>query len=80
MTLFPGGVAPADRQKRCELLFAFEQREPRFLEELSQEFYKRVDALRSMPEEDLTASQLAFMQAHRAERVLAETPSGPPTQ
>jgi hypothetical protein len=72
LTLFPGGVAPTDRQKRCELLFAFEEREPRFLEELSQVFYKRVDALGSVPEEDLTVLQLAFMQAHRAERVHAE--------
>jgi hypothetical protein len=72
LTLFPDGVAPVDRQKRCELLFAFEEREPQFLEELSQEFYKRVDALGSVPEEDLTALQLAFMQAHRGERVRAE--------
>jgi hypothetical protein len=71
-TLFPGGVAPADRQQRCDLLFAFEEREPQFLEELSQVFYKRVDALGSVPDEDLTALQLAFMQAHRAGKVRAE--------
>jgi hypothetical protein len=79
LTLFPGGVAPVDRQKRCELLFAFEEREPQFLEELSREFYKRVDALGSVPEEDLTALQLAFMQAHRAERVRAEQGAAPDT-
>lgn len=72
LTLFPNGVAPTDRQRRCELLFAFEEREPQFLEELSQAFYKRVDALGSIPEEDLSALQLAFMQAHRGERVHAE--------
>jgi hypothetical protein len=51
-------------------------REPQFLEELSQAFYKRVDALGLVPEEDLPALQLAFMQAHRADRVLAEPSAG----
>jgi hypothetical protein len=45
LTLFPDGIAPVDRQKRCDLLFAFEERDPQFLEELDQIFYKRVDAL-----------------------------------
>ena len=79
LTLFPGGVAPADRPKRCELLFAFEEREPQFLEDLSQVFYKRVDALGSVPEDDLTALQLTFMQTHRAERVRAELGGAPDT-
>jgi hypothetical protein len=72
LTLFPGSMAAADRQKRCELLFAFEDRNPQFLDELSQEFYMRVDALGSVRDEDLTALQLAFMLAYQAERVLAE--------
>jgi hypothetical protein len=75
LTLFPGGIAPVDRQRRCELLFAFEEREPQFLEALDRLFYERVDALGSVPEEDLTALQLAFMRSHRAERVCAEAPS-----
>lgn len=69
MTLFPGGIAPVDRQKRCEILFAFEERDPQFLEELDQVFYKRVDALGSVPEEDLTALELAFMRAHGSDPV-----------
>ena len=76
LTLFPCGVAPADREKRCKLLFAFEDRDPQFLEQLSHAFYKRVDALGWVPEEDLTALQLAFMQAHRAQLVLAEPSAG----
>jgi hypothetical protein len=72
LTLFPSGIAPVDRRKRCELLFAFEERDPQFLEGLSQIFYERVDALGSVPEEDLIALQLAFMQTHRAEQVRAE--------
>jgi hypothetical protein len=69
LTLFPGGIAPTDRQKRCDLLFAFEERDPQFLEEIDQVFYKRVDALGSVPEEDLTALELAFMRAHSADPV-----------
>src|SRR5262245_6091072 len=64
LTLFPDGVAPKDRVKRCDLLFAFEARDPRFLEELTQEYYKRVDALGSIPEEDLMALELAFIRTH----------------
>jgi hypothetical protein len=71
LTLFPGSVAPTDRQKRCALLFAFEEREPQFLDELSQVFYKRVDALGSVPDEDLNALQLEFMRAHKEDRVQA---------
>jgi len=69
LTLFPDGIAPVDRQKRCELLFAFEERNPHFLEELDQIFYKRVDALGSVPEEDLTALELAFMRSHSSDPV-----------
>jgi len=72
LTLFPSGVAPVDRQKRCELLFAFEEREPQFLDELTDVLYKRVVAIGSVPEEDLAALQLAFMQANRAGQVHAE--------
>lgn len=69
LSLFPDGIAPVDRQKRCELLFAFEERDPQFLDELTQIFYKRVDALGSVPEEDLTALELAFMRAHSSDPV-----------
>src|SRR5262249_1725655 len=69
LTLFPGGIAPVDRQKRCDLLFAFEERDPQFLEEIDQVFYKRVDALGSVPEEDLTALELAYMRAHSSDPV-----------
>jgi Domain of unknown function (DUF4375) len=75
LTLFPGGIAPVDQQQRCELVFAFEEREPQLLDELNRQFYERVDALGSFPEEDLTALQLAFMRSHRDERVCADPPS-----
>jgi hypothetical protein len=58
-----------DRQKRCELLFAFEEGDPQFLGELDQIFYKRVDALGAVPEEDLTALELAFMRAQSSDPV-----------
>jgi hypothetical protein len=58
-----------DRQRRCELLFAFEEQEPQFLEELDRVFYERVDALGSVPEEDVTALELAFIRSNRAEQV-----------
>jgi len=71
LSLFPGGVAPEDRQKGCELLFAFEADDPRFLEDLTRVFYERVDALGAVPEEDLTALELSFMRAHSSDRVAA---------
>ena len=71
LVVFPEGAPPKDRQKRCELLFAFEERDPELLEQLSRVYYKRVDAMDSVPEEDLTALQLAFMRAHAAELVEA---------
>lgn len=70
LALFPGGTAPVDRQKRCELLFAFEEHNPQFLEELDQVFYKRVDALGTIPEENVTALELAFMRAHSSDPVV----------
>jgi hypothetical protein len=60
-----------DRQKRRDLLFAFEKRYPRFLEELDQVYYNRVDALGSVSEEDIVALQLAFMHAHSSDLVVA---------
>jgi len=69
LSLFPNGIAPVDRQKRCEVLFAFEERDPQFLEDLTQIFSKRVDAIGSVPEEDLNALELAFMRAHSSESV-----------
>lgn len=71
LAAFPNGIAPVDRQMRCELLFAFEERQPAFFKELDKEFYQRVDALGSVPEEDLTALQRAYMQANAAEPVAA---------
>ena len=53
------------------LLFAFEEGNPGFLEDLTQVFYECVDALESIPEEDLTALELAFMRAHSTARVVA---------
>ena len=69
LTLFPEGVAPVDRAKRCELLFAFEKNNPGFLGALDQIFYQRVDALGAVPEEDLEALELAFIRTHRSDLV-----------
>ena len=71
LTLFPAGIAPVERQKRCELLFAFEERDPRFLDGLTNILYQRVVAIGSVPEENLTALELAFMREHRSENVRA---------
>lgn len=72
LTVFPDSIAPTDRQQRCELLFAFEERDPRFLEELDQIFYKRVDALGSVPDEDIAALEVAFMKAHASDQIVAD--------
>jgi hypothetical protein len=74
---FPGGVAPTDHQERNALLRAFEARQPRFLWELTKDFYKRADVLGSQREEDLNALQVAFMRQHRSQSVQAEL-SAPP--
>jgi hypothetical protein len=73
LSVFPSGIAPADRHKRCELLFAFEEREPQFLEGLAQVFYEQVDALGLQRRENLTELQLEFMRANSSESVSAET-------
>ncbi len=71
LTVFPDNTAPADRQQRCELLFAFEERNPEFLEQLSKEFHQRIDALGAIPEEDLRALELEFLRANAADPVAA---------
>ena len=71
ITIFPGGVVPEDRHSRCNLLFQFEEREPQFLEDLTQVFYQRVIPSASIPAEDLITLQLEFMRQHREERVVA---------
>jgi hypothetical protein len=71
LAAFPDGAAPSDRALRCDLLFAFEAREPRSLEELDRAFYERVDALGSTSEEDLPALEAAYMAAHREAAVVA---------
>lgn len=69
LALFPGGIAPKDHVKRRGLLFAFETREPLLLKQLTQEYYKRVDALGAVPEEDLVALKLDFIRANANEPV-----------
>ncbi len=68
---FPGGAVPADRQQRCDLLFAFEERDPQFLQRLSQEYYSRVDTPDGVPEENLTLKQSVFMRANATAPVSA---------
>src|SRR5262245_17361629 len=69
LTIFPSSEAPTDRKLRCELLFAFEERDPVFLEELTEVYYKRVDALGSEPEEDLTQLIIDYLRKHQSDRV-----------
>jgi hypothetical protein len=69
LTIFPNREAPSDRKLRCELLFAFEERDPKFLEELTDVYYKRVDALRSKPDEDLNQLIVNYLRKHQADRV-----------
>jgi len=71
LTLFPGGIAPVDWQKRLDLLSEFEEHNVPFLDELNQFFDARIDALGGTPDEDVFALELAFMQAHRSDSVLA---------
>ncbi len=71
LTIFPGGVAPANQDERIDLLHPFEEQNPDFLEELSQVYYKKVHPIASHVEEDLVALRLAFMQKHRGEPVEA---------
>jgi hypothetical protein len=69
LAVFPDGIAPVDHRKRLELLCEFEERGSQLLEVLSDAFYKRVDALDSVPEEDVTSLQLEYMRAHSLESV-----------
>lgn len=65
LTLFPGGAAPTDRRQRCDLLFAFEERDPRFLEDLSSHFLR--DEATTLA--DFNARELAFLRTHQGDRV-----------
>ena len=69
LTIFPSSDAPRDRRRRCELLFAFEERNPQFLEELTEIYYKRVAAIGSTPDEDLNQLIVDYLCRHQAERV-----------
>ena len=69
LTIFPNSDAPFDRQKRCDLLFAFEKRDPRFLDSLDKVYYQRVASLKSEAEEDLTKLIADHLRKHQAERV-----------
>jgi hypothetical protein len=69
LTIFPNSEAPVDRKLRCELLFAFEKRDPKFLEDLTDVYYKRVDALGSVPEEDMIQLCEDYLRKHQADPV-----------
>jgi len=69
LTIFPNSDAPADHKLRCDLLFAFEKRDPKFLEDLTDVYYKRVDALGSVPEEDMIQLCEEYLRKHQADRV-----------
>jgi len=51
------------------LLFAFEKRDPRFLEDLTDVYCKRVDALGSVPEEDMIQLCEEYLRKHQADPV-----------
>ena len=70
VALFPGGQAPRDRDLRCELLFAFEQEQPKFFDEIDATYYRDVDALGTSPKEDLLGLVVKLMRAHSDESVV----------
>jgi hypothetical protein len=70
-TLFPNGVVPRDREERCTVLFAFEEREPEFLGRLDKIYYRDVDALGGTPLEDVNQLLLQFLRTHAAQPVTA---------
>lgn len=72
LRVFPGGVAPADRRQRCELLFALHEDAQRQLAQLTNAFFSRVDTVAGASEEDLSALQLAYMDGHRGEPLRAD--------
>jgi hypothetical protein len=69
LTIFPNSEAPVDRQRRCDLLFAFEERDPKFLDALDQVYYQRVASLKAEADEDLTKLIADYLRKHQAERV-----------
>lgn len=71
LQVFPGGAVSANRRQRCDVLFALCEPEQRALNDLSDAFFRRVDNACGPSEEDLTTLQVAFMQAHCSERLLA---------
>ena len=69
--VFPGNAVPRDREERCTVLFAFEERDPQFLERLDQIYYRDVDALGRTPVEDINGLQVEFLRRSAEEPVLA---------
>lgn len=72
LTIFPNGVAPIDRGRRCELVKRNEQTDPKFLASLTHGFLCGIDAEGIDREEELSDLCLNFMQARRDERLLEE--------
>ena len=73
LVAFGGALPPRDRVKRCELLFAFEEREPNALERIDRVFY--ADVYAREPKEDLEALLLEYARAHASEPLEALSPA-----
>jgi hypothetical protein len=71
LAVFAGGIVPDDLTDRVDQVFAFNEKHPEFLEELSSVFYDRVSPYKSPREEDLNALYVKFMRAHAGELVEA---------
>lgn len=69
LTIFPNSEAPVDRRRRCDLLFAFEKLDPKFLDALDEVYYQRVLSLDTESEEDLTQLIADYLRMHQSERV-----------
>lgn len=73
LVAFGGSLPPRDRVKRCELLFAFEEREPDALERIDRVFY--ADVYARAPKEDLERLLLEHARTHASEPLEAVSPA-----
>jgi hypothetical protein len=70
LTIFPDQNAPRDRAKRCEILFKFEEENPKFFDELDQIWYREVDRLSKDSKENIAQLLIEHMTRHADTRLL----------
>jgi hypothetical protein len=63
--IFPGGVVPDDREKRCSLLFAWEEKSP----SKAEAFFTKLNSAFYDGSENLTELTLAYVRKHREDFV-----------